>query len=90
MQYDDDEGGKFKSYGLTEPLKPHEFPCGGTYAGKIHFSAETEAKAFIAWKTSIPDESGTCTIKLRDTYDEGTSGGETLKPLSDENANKLT
>jgi hypothetical protein len=50
-------------------LNPNTRPCGGTKAGKIHFTAEMEQKVYIAWKTLVPDEIGNCTIKLSDGDD---------------------
>jgi hypothetical protein len=51
-------------------LNPNVRPCGGTKPGKIHFTAEMESKAFIAWKTVVPDDIGNCTIKLSDGADD--------------------
>ena len=38
-----------------------------------------ESKAFIAWKTIVPDETGNCTIKLSDGADD--ADFEVLLPL---------
>ena len=76
--YDDDEEHKYQSYTAND-LNPNMRPCGGTKPGKIHFTAEMESKAFIAWKTIVPDETGNCTIKLSDGADD--SDFEVLLPL---------
>jgi hypothetical protein len=76
--YDDDDEGKYGSYTLAD-LNPNLRPCGGTKPGKIHFTAEMESKAFIAWKTMVPDETGNCTIKLSDGADD--QDFEVLLPL---------
>jgi hypothetical protein len=49
-KYDDDDEGKYQQYTLAD-LNPNIRPCGGTKPGKIHFTAEMESKAFVAWKT---------------------------------------
>ena len=67
--YEDDEENKYQSYTAND-LNPNMRPCGGTKPGKIHFTAEMESKAFIAWKTIVPDETGNCTIKLSDGADD--------------------
>lgn len=76
--YDDDDEGKYQSYTAMD-LNPNLRPCGGTKPGKIHFTAEMESKAFIAWKTLVPDETGNCTIKLSDGADD--ADFEVLLPL---------
>jgi hypothetical protein len=43
---------------------PKVYPCGGQKSGRVHFDAESGTKAFIAWKTLHPDETGNCTIRL--------------------------
>lgn len=63
--YDGDDAEHYKSYSASD-LNPFARPCGGSAPGKVHFTAEMESKAFVAWKTSIPDETGNCTIKLSD------------------------
>lgn len=68
-KYDDDDEGKYQQYTLAD-LNPNIRPCGGTKPGKIHFTAEMESKAFVAWKTIVPDETGNCTIKLSDGADD--------------------
>lgn len=68
-KYDDDDEGKYQQYTLAD-LNPNLRPCGGTKPGKIHFTAEMESKAFVAWKTVVPDETGNCTIKLSDGADD--------------------
>lgn len=68
-KYDDDDEGKYQQYSLAD-LNPNIRPCGGTKPGKIHFTAEMESKAFVAWKTQVPDETGNCTIKLSDGADD--------------------
>ena len=68
-KYDDDDEGKYQQYTLAD-LNPNIRPCGGTKPGKIHFTAEMESKAFVAWKTVVPDETGNCTIKLSDGADD--------------------
>ena len=59
----------YVQYSLAD-LNPNIRPCGGTKPGKIHFTAEMESKAFVAWKTQVPDETGNCTIKLSDGADD--------------------
>jgi hypothetical protein len=68
-KYDDDDEGKYQQYTLAD-LNPNIRPSGGTKPGKIHFTAEMESKAFVAWKTVVPDETGNCTIKLSDGADD--------------------
>ena len=75
---DEEEAAKYQSYTAND-LNPNLRPCGGTKAGKIHFTAEMESKAFIAWKTIVPDETGNCTIKLSDGADD--ADFEVLLPL---------
>ena len=66
------EGEDAEKYGTytANDLNPFLRPCGGTKPGKVHFTAEMESKAFIAWKTVVPDETGNFTIKLSDGADD--------------------
>jgi hypothetical protein len=50
----------------TDPVKlnPHNEPCGGMPAGRVHFDASVGSKMFIAWKTAHPDSNSNCTISL--------------------------
>lgn len=67
--YEGEDAEKYGSYTASD-LNPFLRPCGGTKPGKVHFTAEMESKAFIAWSTKVPDETGNCTIKLSDGADD--------------------
>jgi hypothetical protein len=60
-------------------VNPKTEPCGGQKSGRVHFDAESGSKAFIAWKTLHPDETGNCTIRLGNG--NIASNLQVLKPL---------